>query len=148
MIGLTFVLIVGGAWMTFRLADDLVTGGPSTSSASTLLSSGALVWVNNSILFGLLFWELDGGGPARRERGTKPYGDFAFPQQMTPKIAPPGWRPSFVDYLYVGITNGVAFSPTDAMPLSPWAKLTMSLQALISFVVIGLVIARAVNILT
>ena len=67
---------------------------------------------------------------------------------MSPGIGSPDWRPSFVDYLYVGFTNGLAFSPTDAMPLTAWAKLTMAAQALISFVVVGLVIARAVNILT
>jgi uncharacterized membrane protein len=134
--------------MTIRLTDDLITGGPSTLSASALLASGALVWVNNSILFGLLYWELDEGGPARRARDASSDRDFAFPQQMSPEIAPPGWRPIFVDYLYIGFTNGLAFSPTDAMPLSAWAKLTMALQAMISFVVIGLVIANAVNILS
>lgn len=147
-IGVTFLLIVGGAWMTIRLTDDLISGGPSTLSASALLSSGALVWVNNSILFGLLYWELDEGGPARRARDALSDRDFAFPQQMSPEIAPPGWRPLFVDYLYIGFTNGLAFSPTDAMPLSAWAKLTMALQAMISFVVIGLVIANAVNVLS
>jgi len=146
-IGVTFALIVGGAWMTIRLTDDLITGGPSTNSASALLSSGALVWVNNSILFGLLYWELDEGGPAHRARDVSSDRDFAFPQQMSPEIAPSGWRPMFVDYLYIGFTNGLAFSPTDAMPLSAWAKLTMALQAMISFVVVGLVIANAVNLL-
>ena len=77
------------------------------------------MWVNNSILFGLLYWELDAGGPARRERGaTRPSGISRFPQQLSPEVAPPGWRPAFVDYLYIGITNGLAFSPTDAMPLA------------------------------
>lgn len=147
MLMLTFVLIVGGAWTTFRLTDDLITGGPSTDSASALLSSGALVWVNNSILFGLLFWELDGGGPARRASGSQSAQGFAFPQQLSPTVAPERWQPAFVDYLYVGFTNGLAFSPTDAMPLTAWAKLTMAVQAMISFVILGLVISRAVNIL-
>jgi hypothetical protein len=147
-IALTFFLIVGGAWMTAHLIDDLINGGPSTSSARVLLSSGALVWVYNSVLFGLLYWELADGGPARRAGDSRPYPDFAFPQQMNPELAPPGWRPAFVDFLYIGFTNGLAFSPTDAMPLSAWAKLTMAVQAFISFVVLGLVIARAVNIFT
>ena len=72
--------------------------------------------------------------------------DLAFPQQMNPNLAPPQWRPSFVDYLYLGFTNATAFSPTDAMPLAPWAKIAMAVQALISLVILGLVIARAVNI--
>ncbi len=146
-IGLTVCLIVGGGWMTIRLTNDLIHGGPETNSPSVLLATGALVWINNSILFGLLYWELDAGGPAARVRGLRPYGDFAFPQQMNAGTGPPDWRPVFVDYLYIGVTNGLAFSPTDAMPLAIWAKLTMALQGMISFVVVGLVIARAVNIL-
>jgi uncharacterized membrane protein len=146
-IGLTLVLIVGAAWMTGLVIADLISGGPSVSSASVLLSTGGLVWINNSILFGLLYWELDGGGPTDRERGSSGRRDFAFPQHMSPELGALDWQPAFVDYLYVGFTNGVAFSPTDAMPLTAPAKLTMAAQALISFVVIGLVIARAVNIL-
>ena len=76
------------------------------------------------------------------------YPDFAFPQQLNPELAPPGWRPKFVDYLYLGLTNSTAFSPTDVMPMAAWAKLTMSVQSLVSLIIIGLVIARAVNIFT
>ena len=72
--------------------------------------------------------------------------DFAFPQQLNREVAPPGWRPQFVDYLYIGTTNAVAFSPTDAMPLAHWAKLAMSTQGLISLAILGLVISRAVNV--
>jgi uncharacterized membrane protein len=96
------------------------------------------VWVNNCVLSGLLYWELDGTG--RR--------DFAFPQHMSPELGALDWRPAFVDYLYVGFTNGLAFSPTDAMPLTHAAKLTMATQAVVSFLVLGLVVARAVNVLT
>ena len=52
-----------------------------------------------------------------------------------------------MDYLYLSFTNATAFSPTDVMPLSRWAKLTMLVQSLVSLVTIALVIARAVNIL-
>jgi uncharacterized membrane protein len=137
IIALTVVLIASAAFTTVRLTVDLVKGGPTTNSPDVLLSSGALVWINNSILFGLLYWELD-----RQGRG------FAFPQQLNPEVSPPGWQPSFVDYFYVGITNGLAFSPTDTMPLVAWSKMTMAAQSLVSFVVVGLVIARAVNIFT
>jgi uncharacterized membrane protein len=147
-IGLTLLLIVGAAWMTVRLIADLIRGGGSVSSASVLLSTGGLVWINNSILFGLLYGELDGGSPGDRQPGATSRRDFAFPQDMSPEIGSPDWRPAFVDYLYVGFTNGLAFSPTDAMPLTAAAKLMMSVQAMISFVIVGLVIARAVNILT
>jgi hypothetical protein len=77
-----------------------------------------------------------------------PHPDFGFPQQFAPELARPDWRPQFVDYLYLGITNAVAFSPTDAMPLVSWAKLTMAIEAVVSLVILGLVIARAVNVFT
>jgi hypothetical protein len=146
-IGLTVLLILGDAWMTFRLTGDLVHGGPSTANGEVLLSSGGLVWANNTILFGLVYWELDAGGPAARAERLHSPGDFSFPQHATPHLAAQGWRPRYVDYFYLGLTNALAFSPTDVMPLASWAKLTMSAQSVISFVVVGLVIARAVNIL-
>ncbi len=145
---LTVLLLLAAGWMTARLTLDLIKGGPSTANGTVLLESGALVWVNNVILFGLLYWELDSGGPAARTRVQRPMPGLAFPQHMNPQVAPAGWRPIFGDYLYLGLTNALAFSPTDVMPLAPWAKTIMGVQSLISFVVVGLVIARAVNILT
>jgi hypothetical protein len=149
VLGLIAVLVVEAIWGTLRLVDDLVHGGALAGSASELLSTGALIWVNNNIIFGLLYWELDTGGPATRWRGqgARPP-DFAFPQHLSPEIASPGWRPVFVDYLYLGLTNAMAFSPTDAMPLASWAKLTMAVQSLVSIAVLGLVIARAVNVMS
>ena len=102
----------------------------------------------NSLSFSLLYWEFDSGGPSARLDRRIHYPDFAFPQHLTPDLAPPTWRPIFVDYLYLGYTNSTAFSPTDVMPLVPWAKSAMAVQATVSLVVIGLVIARAVNIFT
>ena len=67
---------------------------------------------------------------------------------MNPELAPKGWRPQFVDYLYLGFTNATAFSPTDVMPLVPWAKIAMAVQSVISLAILGLVIARAVNVFT
>jgi len=67
---------------------------------------------------------------------------------MNSDVAPANWRPRFIDYLYLGFTNATAFSPTDAMPLAPWAKIAMAVQAAISLAVLGLVVARAVNVLT
>ena len=92
-------------------------------------------------------WELDGGGAAARAHGLPRYPDLAFPQQLNPNIAAPGWRPRFIDYLYLGFTNATALSPTDAMPLASWAKIAMTLQSLISLALLALVIARAVNVL-
>jgi hypothetical protein len=75
------------------------------------------------------------------------YPDLAFPEQLNPVVTVPGWRPQFFDYLYLGFTNATAFSPTDVMPLARWAKAAMTLQAVGSLAILGLVVARAVNIL-
>lgn len=145
-IGLVSVLVLGALWSTVLLIDGLVHGSPQTNSASDLLEAGSIVWLSNTIAFTLLYWELDGGGAAARAHEPPRYPDLAFPQQLNPIIGPPGWSPRFVDYVYLSITNSMAFSPTDVMPLVPWAKLAMSVQAVISLGILGLVIARAVNV--
>ena len=131
---------------TVVLLDNIIRGTKVTQSATSLLSSGALIWLGNALVFSLLYWELDSGGPLARYHQTQQYPDFAFSQHLNPELAPAGWRPQYVDYL--GITTSTAFSPTDVMPIKAWAKLTMGLQSLISLTVIGLVIARAVNVFT
>jgi uncharacterized membrane protein len=132
---------------TARLIDVLITGGQQTNSASDLLEAGSIVWAGNILAFAPLYWELDGGGAAARAHDTRAYVDFAFPQQMNPELAPADWRPRFVDYLYLAFTNATAFSPTDAMPIAHRAKLGMLVQSLASLAILGLVIARAVNVL-
>ena len=88
-----------------------------------------------------------GGGPAQRAHRLRHFRDFAFPQEVSPEIAPRNWRPRYVDYLYLSYTNATAFSPTDTIPLTSWAKLTMTAQATVSLVTVALVVSRAVNIL-
>jgi uncharacterized membrane protein len=143
ILGLVAVTIIS----TVVLIDDLVTGGRATESASLLLTSGALVWLGNAMVFSLVYWEFDSGGALARYRRERPYPDLLFTQQASPEFAPADWRPHFVDYLVLGVTTNMAFSPTDVMPMARWAKLTMMLQSVVALVVIGLVIARAVNIL-
>lgn len=145
-IALVSVLVCTTTAWTVLLIDSLIEGDPWTNSARELLLGAAAVWVANNIAFALLYWELDSGGAAARAHGLPPYPDLAFPQQMKEDIAPPHWRPRFVDYLYLGFTNALAFSPTDVMPLAPWAKIAMTVQSLISLTIIGLVVARAVNV--
>jgi hypothetical protein len=141
-------LLVGTTlWCTTQLIIELIRGGPATQSGGTLLAAGGLVWLSNCLSFGLLYWELDSGGPAVRAHGLRAHPDFAFPQQLSPEIAPEHWRPRFVDYMYLGFTSATAFSPTDAMPLRAWNKIAMMAQSAISLVLLGLVIARAVNVL-
>jgi len=146
-IGLVVILVAGAAGVTIRLVVDLVRGGPETNSPSQLLRVGSLTWVYVLITFSFLYWELDGNGPEARARAIPKYPDLAFPEHLNPQIARPGWRPEFFDYLYLALTNAVAFSPTDVMPLARWAKLAMAFEAVASLIILGLVIARAVNIL-
>ena len=147
---LTFILtlVLAAIWATVGLIDDILHDGPATSSATALLRAGGLVWIDTVLAFGFLYWELDGGGPGERANRTPDYPDLAFPQHMNPRLAPPGWRPLFPDYLYLGLTNAVAFSPTDVMPMTVWAKITMAIQSMTSLLILALVIARAVNVLT
>jgi uncharacterized membrane protein len=142
------LLAVAAVVSSVTLIVDLIRGSKVTESATSLLASGALIWLGNALVFGLLYWELDSGGPLARYRRQRPFPDFAFSQQLNPELAPAGWRPRYVDYLILGVTTSTAFSPTDVMPMTAWAKLTMAVQSLISLTVIGLVIARAVNVLT
>jgi len=116
-------------------------------SGGQLLVSSVLIWLTNVIVFALWYWELDRGGPDERNHPAHRAPDFLFPQMVTPHCAARRWAPSFLDYLYVSLTNATAFSPTDTMPLTPWAKALMTIQALASLLTIVLVAARAVNIL-
>jgi hypothetical protein len=146
-LALVAVLVAEAAGVTTRLIADLVHGGPETNSATDLLSVGFGVWLYTILAFAFLYWVVDGGGPDGRLWAPPKYPNLAFPELLNPVVAPPGWRPLFFDYLYLGFTNATAFSPTDVMPLARWAKAAMALQATGSLVILGLVIARAVNIL-
>jgi uncharacterized membrane protein len=117
------------------------------TNGDRLIISGMLIWLTNFLIFALWYWELDRGGPGRRAAGQDAPPDFLFPQMSDDRIEPLEWRPQFIDYAYVSLTNAMAFSPTDTMPLSPIAKSVMGVQALVSLVTIGLIVSRAVNIL-
>lgn len=113
-----------------------------------LLTSAAVVLLTNVLTFSLVFWELDSGGPvARAMEPVRKSPDFQFPQDENPGLARPGWAPALVDYVYLSVTNSIAFSPTDAMPLTHRAKLVMGLEAGVSAVTVLVVGARAINIL-
>lgn len=120
-------------------------------SGAQLMLKGLSIWGTNVIAFGLLYWELDGGGPdARRGSTTGPGRDFQFPQMENPQLVAEGdrWQPHLIDYIYLSFTNSTAFSPTDAMPLTHRVKLLMLTGSAISVVTVLLVAARAVNILS
>ena len=145
---LTALLTLANIWSVARLAVD-ITGGKLGGSPGQLLITGAAIWLTNVVVFGLWYWEFDRGGPVARALNTKNrYPDFQFPQMVSPpEMVPPEWEPAFVDYLYLGFTNASAFSPTDVLPMSRWAKVAMTVQSIISIVTVALVVSRAVNIL-
>ena len=125
----------------------LLLNGADPQNASPVLRAALHMWVVNVLLFALWFWQLDGGGPLERPDCAPAARDFLSPQQTEPVLAESGWRPLFLDYLYVSFTNATAFSPTDTMPLSRWAKMLMLVQSAISLALAVMVVARAVNIL-
>jgi uncharacterized membrane protein len=118
----------------------------SSTGGRALVFASVPIWLTNVIVFGLWYWELDRGGVTARLQPTHRRPDFLFPQMAVPG-ASPGWAPQFMDYLYTSFTNATAFSPTDTMPLTGWAKLLMMIQSLASLLTVALVISRAVNIL-
>ena len=146
-LALVVVLVAAALWSTVLLVYDLIKGQGVTQSATELLASGALIWLGNNLAFAMLYWLLDGGGPIARTRRSTPV-DFAFTQHMSPELAPPGWRPVFLDYLHLGFTNATAFSPTDVMPLTLRAKYVMLVQSTVALALFGLIVARAVNAFT
>ena len=146
-LGLVGLLATANAATLVALVHRLVDGAPS--DGRTLLAAAAGVWLTNVVAFALGYWELDRGGPhARLDPADQGLPDLLFPQDTDARIAPPGWRPGFADYLFTSLTASTAFSPTDVMPLTPRAKLLVGLQSLVSLLTVGLVAARAVNVLT
>ncbi len=126
------------------LIASLVIG--NETSGGQLLLKGVTIWGTNVIAYGLWFWGIDRGGPVRRREPDPPPADFQFPQMENPELAEPGWHPRLFDYIYVSFTNSIAFSPTDAMPLTRRAKVLMLSESAVSALSILLVAARAVNI--
>jgi uncharacterized membrane protein len=140
------VLSAANSASIYLLVHVLVNGGKVV--ATPLLRAAVHLWCVNVLVFGLWFWQIDGGGPDKR--ATARAGDtrdFLFPQQSDPDVFLEPWEPRFLDYLYVSYTNAAAFSPTDAMPLTRPAKMLMLVESAISLSLGLMVVARAVNIL-
>lgn len=141
-----FILITG-----FALLDNLqfllsqMVRGDARLSGFTLLTSSIAVWATNVLIFSLVYWRIDRGGPEARasQAATKP--DWLFPQATASDLAPSGWGPSFIDYLFLAFCTATAFSPTDALPLTSRAKGLMMLESVVSLVTIVAVLARAIN---
>jgi uncharacterized membrane protein len=144
-LALTAVVSVANIVSLALLIHYLLQGGKV--GGHRLILSGVVLWLTNVLVFALWYWELDRGGPVARALNPDAPVDFLFPQMTDDRWAPKNWRPGFIDYLYTSFTNATAFSPTDTMPLTSMAKILMLVQSLASLVTIGLVVARAVNIL-
>ena len=143
-LALLTLISLANALLLLAVIASLLRG--DEKSGAQLLLKAATVWGTNVITFGLWYWEFDRGGPVRRLQPDPPLPDFQFPQMENPQLAAPGWRPRLLDYIYLSFTNSIAFSPTDAMPLSPRAKLMMLAESSVSSLTVLLVAARAVNI--
>ena len=141
------VLVLGNLVGLVILLAGLLTTSTRDLGGGELLLTGAAIWLTNVIVFGFWFWETDAGGPIARARGPRSTPDFQFPQDENPSLARAEWAPNVWDYLYLSLTNSIAFSPTDAMPLTRYAKALMALGSLISVLAVLLVAARAVNVL-
>jgi hypothetical protein len=138
------VLVVGNLVALGSLIAGLVGVSRKDLGGTELLFTAAVIWTTNIVAFGLLFWEVAENGPLARMRHGRGRPDFQFPQDTDDTNA---WSPQIWDYLYVSLTNSIAFSPTDALPLTLRAKGLMAAASLISVVTLLLVGARAVNIL-
>src|SRR3954447_21807833 len=146
-VALTLVLLVTVANLVSLgfLTHYLVKGGHARGA--DLIDGGLLIWCTNWLIFTVWYWELDRGGPtSSHETGDPEPPDFLFTQMTVDGYA--GWKPRFVDYLYVSLTNQSAFSPTDTMPLTSRAKVLMGVQGTATLVTVGIIVARAVNIIS
>jgi uncharacterized membrane protein len=145
-VALSAVIVVVNQVTIVLVLRELIVG---TGTGPSVLLTAAMVWITNVIAFAFVYWELDLGGPfARRLHGARASQqmDFRFPQHD----GAPGnknWEPAFFDYAYFSLSNMMAFSPTDVMPMTTRAKALMGYQAITGFALLALVISRAVNIL-
>lgn len=143
-LALTGAMTVAFVVSAVRLIAGLLTGVVSNEPL-TLVRVGGTIWLINVVVMALWYWELDRGGASARARNVHDRTDFLFPQMSSPQFASADWEPRFLDYLYTSFTNSTAFSPTDVLPLTRWAKMLMMLQSVVSLSTVVLVIARAVN---
>lgn len=142
------IVVLGNVVGLVLLIRGLVTQSSDQLGGGQLLLTAAAIWLANAIVFGVVYWDVDDGGPYERATHERVTPDFQFPQDENPALARRGWRPRVWDYLYISLTAGTAFSPTDTMPLTLTAKLMHGVQSFVSLVIVVLVTARAVNVLT
>jgi hypothetical protein len=125
---------------------DMARPHPSLNGL-TLLTTSVAVWTTNVLVFALAYWQIDRGGPAGRAAGFHGRADFSFSHGDPSDNFPADWSPVFADYLALAFNTSAAFSPTDVIPLTPRAKMMMTVQSIISLVTVIAVGARAINVL-
>ena len=144
------IVISGLVFNSLSLINVVIklVASPGAVKPTPLFYSSLAIWTGNFLIFSLLYWLVDRGGPFKRAEGIQGPVDFNFPAMdaAPPRVAP-NWQPSMVDYLFLAFTTATAFSPTEAIPLSSRAKVLMMIESAISLLTIAVVAARTVNIL-
>jgi uncharacterized membrane protein len=144
----TFVLVAAATIANLTVLVAFMLQGSNKVTGPALLSSSVGVWVCNVLMFSLLYWQIDRGGPGPRGNGERRRPDWLFPQESAPpEDLPPSWRPTFVDYLFLAFSTATAFSPADILPLTHRAKVIVMIESSISLVTLVVVAARAINVL-
>jgi hypothetical protein len=144
---LTIVITLINFQSLFGVLKALLYGAKGATGQSLLIDA-LNIWLTNIVVFALWFWNMDRGGPAARDLIKQPVADLMFPQMNSDCPGHETWTPGFFDYVFVSFTNATAFSPTDTLPLSVRAKLLFMVEAFASLLTVGLVAARAVNVLS
>jgi len=120
----------------------------SDISGFQLLTSSIAVWAGTVLLFSVAYWRTDRGGPEARANRASTKPDWLFPQETLPRDVPRGWRPTFIDYLFLSYCAATAFSPSGPQPLTSRAMLLLMLESMISLITIIAIAARAISLLS
>jgi Co/Zn/Cd efflux system component len=139
LLAMTFIVV---AFLVLELVNQ-----PTRYTGQQLLTAGIEAWVTNVLAFSILYWDVDRGGPENRVNPSETRPDWLFAQTGVPDEAPPGWRPTYVDYLFLAFSTATAFSATDVAPITDRAKLLMMLESCTSLATITIIASRALNIL-
>ena len=140
IVGAVIIILLG------RLLYEMANS-PTNLAPLLLLWTAIDLWLTNVVLFTLIYWQLDRGGPEGRDGGWKGMADFQFPRGDPEDGVPPNWHPSYIDYLYLAFTTSTAFSPSEIYPLSRRAKILHIMQSIISLLTVVALAARAINVL-
>ena len=141
----TALLLITLSIVTFLVMEIMYQ--PTKYAGQQLMTAGIEAWVTNVLAFSIVYWDVDRGGPENRANEFATLPDWLFPQAGVPNEVAPGWRPTYVDYLFLAFSTATAFSATDVAPLTARAKLLMMLESCISLATLAIVASRAINIL-